>query len=245
MKCQEKNSIPLKARLSSYKNYVYIGILSVLLVAVFVFKLGGRKHRNERDFVAATNAFAKWEQILDKEHEALKNLAAIMKKHPELEAQYDGDLAQNFIAMQESKGAKKYGEKAIKRTNQPYFRDYALTSLLVSEKKYSEALKRAIHLKDKMLGDEIFWKKGGKAKSFGSGLFAFNLMRIATLYQEMSMSEQELDAWKELKAYAAWDTPQKDKRIEAEGFELLLNHFSVQDITLLDYISSREKELSR
>ena len=167
-----------------------------------------------------------------------------MKKHPELKAEYEAKLAQDFIAVQESKKAREFGNKVIERTNQPYYRDYAQTSLLLSEQKFEDALEQALCLKRQMLADEAFWEKGQKTKGYGSGLFAFNLMRIATLYQELGMKDRELEAWRDLKAFAGWNAPQKDVRIGQEGFQSLLHHFTVQDMTLLDYISAREAELT-
>jgi len=240
----EEPSIPLRLRIAPYKNSIYVGVLCLLLVTVFAIKMGNKKHKNEADFVSATNAFVKWEQVLDKEHDELQNLASLMKKHPELKAEYEAKLAQTFIAIQEDKKAREFGSQVIQRTDQPYYRDYAQGSLLVSERKFAEALEMALYLKKQMLADEGFWERSQGVKSYGSGLFAFNLMRIATLYQEMGMQERELEAWNELKSYAGWSLPQKDKRIGKEGFQSLLSHFSVQDITLLDYISAREAELS-
>ncbi|MCB1075643.1 MAG: hypothetical protein KDK59_08935 [Simkania sp.] len=238
-------SIPLRMRIAPYKNSIFVGVLALLLVMVFVIKLGNKTHKNEADFVSATNAFVKWEQVLDTNNDELRNLATIMKKHPELKAEYEAKLAQDFIAMQESNKAREFGSSVIQRTNQPYYSDYAKASLLVSEGKFLEALEQALYLKKQMLEDEAFWTKSQGVKNYGSGLFAFNLMRIATLYQELGMKDRELEAWSELKAFAGWNGAQKDVRIKQEGFQSLLNHFTVQDMTLLDYISAREAELTR
>lgn len=237
-------SIPLRMRLAPYKNAIFVGVIALLLVMVFVIKLGNKKHKHEADFVSATNSFVKWEQVLDSNNDELKNLATLMKRHPELKAEYEAKLAQDFIAVQESKKAREFGSKVIERTNQPYYSDYAQASLLLSEGKFEEALEQALYLKRQMLEDEAFWEKAQGVKNYGSGLFAFNLMRIATLYQELGMKDRELEAWRELKAFAGWNAPQKDARIKQEGFQSLLNHFTVQDMTLLDYISAREAELA-
>jgi hypothetical protein len=240
----ENPPIPLSLRLAPYKNVFYIGAFCLLLLTFLAVKMGGKRHKNEVDFVMAANAFTKWEQALDKEHYALTNLTRLMKKHPELHAEYGAKLAQTFIAIEDELEARAFGNQVIDRTNQPYYKDYARGSLLVSERKFSKALEEALRLKNEMLGDKDFWKKSQGVKSFGSALFAFNLMRIATLFQELGSKEQELEAWKELKSYAGWEGSQKDTRVSQEGFESLLNHFSVRDMTLLDYIAAREGELS-
>ena len=68
-------ALPFRMRLTPHKNSIYIGILCLLLVLIFAIKMGGEKQKNEADFVSATNAFVKWEEVLDKEHDELKNLS--------------------------------------------------------------------------------------------------------------------------------------------------------------------------
>jgi len=104
-------SIPLRMRLAPYKNAIFVGVIALLLVMFFVIKLGNKKHKHEADFVSATNSFVKWEQVLDSNNDELKNLATLMKRHPELKAEYEAKLAQDFIAVQESKKAREFGSK--------------------------------------------------------------------------------------------------------------------------------------
>lgn len=239
--------LPFSMRISSYKTNLSIGVFSLLLLIIaFGMKLGGKKGRNEADFISATHAFLKWEEVLDLEQAHLETLTNLMRKHPELNAEYEGKITQDLIAIQKGKKAKEFGSKVIERTNQPYFKDYALTSMLIGEKHFAQALEQAILLKRNMLQDDAFWEKGKGVKGFGSGLFAFNLMRIATLYQELGMGKRELEAWNELKAYGGWSgISQKDNRISSEGFQALLSHFTVQEISLLNYISAREAAIGR
>jgi len=238
-------SLPLRLRWDKYKNVVFIALSVCVCLTALSIKLRERKKQSETDYVAATGAFDRWEQVIEKDHEGLKQLTGLIKKHPELSPKYDARLAQHFIAAEESEQAQVFGSKVLERTQQPYFQDYALASLLISERNYSEALAAALDLKEKFLNDSSFWEKSTGIKSFGSSLFAFNLLRIATLYQEIGMKVKEKEAWSELKAYAGWSGEKKDNRIPEEGFQSLLVHFTVQDITLLDYINARENELSQ
>ena len=230
----------IKMGLSRHKSLIYLGVLCLGILIAFFFKMGERKNRTAADFALATHAFTKWTSTSDQNEEEFKTLSSIIKKHPELKPCYEGKIAQNFMISQETNKAKEYGKKVILRVNQPYYQEYGQTSLYMGEKKFEKALLKALALKKALLEDNDFWENQGKLKSFGSALFAFNLMRIAFLYQYLDQKQEELKAWQELKNYAGWNCPKKDKRIDPKGFEALLSHFSVEDITLIDYISYRE-----
>lgn len=218
-------------------------VLPVALIAgVLVAKLGTKKGRAEGDFVSATAAFTKWDQILDQTSDEFSNLEKLVSKHPELHAHYDAPIGQNLLAAIAPKKAAPYIERTLKRTSQPYYSDYARTSLKISEGSYGEALDEARVLKEKLISDPTFWEKGKGS----SALFAFNLMRIATLSRELSNRESELKAWREIKQYGGWEKgSQKSEMIGHVGFMQLQKHFSVQETTLLDYIKTREEELSK
>jgi hypothetical protein len=219
-------------------------LMYALPVAVFAGLLIGKTHarsgRHEKDYVAATKSFTKWEEVLENRDRELVSLQKIMKSHPELHAHYDALIGQDFLASHSPNEAKPFVERALKRTDQPYFSDYAKTSMLIGEKKYEEAFEASNQLKEQMLGDDAFWKS---EKS--SALFAFNLFRIAILSGQLKDSASEKLAWSELKRYGGWDgSSSPDPKIGQEGFEQLLSHFTVQETSLLDYIAFREEDLS-
>lgn len=225
-----------------WKKVLYYALPLVLILGLIVVKIGSRKGRAEADFVAATNAFLKWDQVLEKKGEDLASLQKLMKKHPELHAYYDPQIGQNFLAIHQAEEAAPYIERTLKRTQQPFYSDYAQTSLKISGGKYAEALKEAYALKENLLKEESFWRNGKE----DSSLFAFNLMRIATLCQELGDYQGELAAWKEIKLYGGWDKDvSTDEKIGQAGFKQLLSHFTVQETTLLDYIQAREEDISK
>ena len=228
-----------------YKTYLYYGLLGLAAVTMISVRFGKRKQRNEADYVAATHAFQKWDQVLDTENEGLKDLEKMLKKHPELSARYEAQIGQNLLAAYSPEQAKPYVESTLKRTAQPYYSSYAQTSVTVSSGEYAQALEEALKLKEEMLADEAFWEKAGESKNYGSALFAFNLMRIAALHGELGNQRDELNAWKELKRYGGWDAAASgNEKIGKEGFKQLLTHFTVQESSLLDYIEAREQQLS-
>ncbi|MCB1072953.1 MAG: hypothetical protein KDK96_07635 [Chlamydiia bacterium] len=226
-----------------FVNWKKIGLYALpaaLVAGLLVAKLGTKKGRAEGDYVSATAAFTKWEQVLDQNGDDFAKLEKLVKKHPELQSHYDASIAQSLLAAISPQEATPFIERTLRRTQQPYYGDYARTSLKISEKRYQEALEESLNLRDKMHSDPSFWEKSKN----NSALFAFNLMRIATLSHELNHKESELNAWKEIKQYGGWDNKQSPTNsIGHEGFKQLLSHFSVQETTLLDYIKAREEEL--
>lgn len=204
----------------NWKKVVTYTALVAVVVGGLVAKVGMGKGKAEGEFVQAASAFAKWDQIED--------LEKIMQKHPELHARYDGPIAQNFLINQDFSGAEPYIERVLRRVDQPYYGDYTRMSLLISKGNYQEALEGAYQLKGQM-------ENSLKEEKDISTLYAFNLLRIATLCQQLNNREGELSAWQEIKRQSAPGHA---------GFARLLSHFSIQDVNLLSYITSREESLS-
>ncbi len=228
-----------------YRNTMYVVGLSLLLLLFFTLKIYGKRPKNGLDFIMAKHCFMQWEQSSGRQGKPLKELLCLLEKHPELQAEYQAKIAQSLIAWQEGKQAKDLGAQALKRTSQSYFKKYAECSLLLADKQLDTALELSLSLKEQMLKDSAFLGKGWEIKGCGAGLFAFNLMRIAILYQEMGMNKLELDTWEEIKEYAISKSLGKKSKVASEGFESLVRHFTVGTISLLDYISWREKQLTQ
>ncbi|MBI3211202.1 MAG: hypothetical protein HYZ47_00740 [Simkania negevensis] len=231
----------------SLKKYAFVFFPILALIFFFVFHLSHRKETREKDFILAKTAFAEWNEEGGKKQESLFDLQKILKKHPELAKAYEPAIAQNLLIAHQIEEALPYFQKVLKRSSQPYYTQFAQTSLTITQKKWEQALAQAISLKEELLKDESFWKEGREGNRFGSPLFAFNLLRIAFLHQEVGNKSKELETWEELKSYAGWN---KTKEIPArligkEGFELLLSAFTMQEISLFDYIEMREKELKK
>lgn len=235
----EELDLPRQVLVDWKKIAVYV-LSAALIAGLLVAKLGTRKGRAEGDYVSATAAFTKWKQVLERNGDDFAKLSKLVKKHPELQARYDAPIGQYLLAAIAPQEAAPFIERTLLRTKQPYYSDYARTSLKISEKKYQEALDEALSLKDKMNSEPLYWEKSKDSSS----LFAFNLMRIATLSQQLNQSETEIEAWKEIKDYGGWEKDEPPvELIGHEGFKQLLSHFSVQETTLLDYIEAREEEL--
>lgn len=233
----EEIDLPKPVMVNWKKIGLYV-IPAALIIGVLVSRLGTKKNQSEKDFVAATTAFTKWNHILDHESVELAQLEKIMKKHPELQARFDAGIGQGLLAAIAPKEATPFIERSLSRAKRAHYSEYSKTSLKISQGCYKEALEEALQLKEKMASDSGYWERIEDS----SALFAFNLMRIATLSQQLGEKQQELSAWKEIKSHAK---PGGSNSSRHEGFKQLFTHFTVQETTLLDYIKTREEDLRR
>ena len=96
--------MPFPLRRSS----LYMAAFCLLFLAFFGFRMCKKAQTNEQDFVAARCAFFNWKESLGKNREELENVLLFMKKHPELKAEYEARIAQDFIAFQEKERAKDF-----------------------------------------------------------------------------------------------------------------------------------------
>ncbi|MCB1115126.1 MAG: hypothetical protein KDK71_01550 [Chlamydiia bacterium] len=231
----EEIEIP-KHKLINWKKVGWYVLPVALLVYGLVVKFGVGKAQLEKDYVAATVSFKKWNQILDSKDKEFIQLDKLVKKHPELQSHYDASVGQGLLAALSVNEASPYIERTIKRTNRPFYADFSKATLKMSQGKYREALQDSLNLREHMLSNI--------QQNDHSTLFAFNLLRIAILSQRLGAKDQELLAWQELKTHGGWAgedqmvTPSKHA-----GFKQLLDHFTVQETSLLDYIQAREEDL--
>jgi hypothetical protein len=228
-----------KPMLLNWKKVALYVVPIALVAGTLVAKLGTKKAQSEKDFIEGATVFTKWNKVLDQNGPELAQLENIMKKHPELCAEYDTLLGQSLIAIIAPKQAMTYVNRALKRTNPPYYQEYSQTSLKITQGSFEEALQEALSLKEKMLLDQQYWERLDQS----SALYAFNLLRIALLSQKIGNEASELSAWQEIKSYNP--SAKKDNKIGQLGFKQLFTHFTVQEITLLDYIKIREEDLRK
>lgn len=224
------------------------GALFALLVAIAIIFLIYRlmtmgKEQKEMDFWNATKefqVFAKPSALNDDpliREDALTKLNSILSTNPELYPKYDGLVAQTLINRGDAGDALPFAKRAISRTepeNQPYYTNYTRTTMLIAESRFDEALKEALAL-DTQMRDAIKQNLSIAQRKFGDSLFAFNLLRIGMLQQQLGLKDQERKTWQEWKQYVATipSTPlskafQQQSAILTEG-----------KVTLSDYIDAR------
>lgn len=238
------NFLRIKMWFADYKRSLVLLIPFFLVMLLLIFKFSAYKTKAERDFLAVKNAYLKWENSQELENDSFQMLRGLIKKHPELVAPYETLIIQKILALGAEKKARPFIENLAKRVSDSYYTQFSKATLSIAEGDLDRALQEAFSLKEKMLSDKNFWE-GQKTPHFGSILFAFNLLRIAILSQSLERGEDELIAWKELKDYARWSGG-SDKtlvNLDREAFDILLQHFTDQNLSIKDYIKYREAKI--
>lgn len=222
-------------------------LLSILFFALFLlFFLDHRARRLGKDLTVAEEALAKWEEHPDKEEGSFLTLIRFLESHPRLAQSYQAIIGQTLLLTRQTDKALPYCQHALERVPPSHYRHFAQTSLAIAQKKWQQALEEACSLKEALLQDTSFWQDAQGGNRFGSALFAFNLLRIALLEQQLGNREGERVAWAELKKFSSWDGGEDLPKpvIAKSGFVLLSSTFRVGQLSLLDYIKMREKELT-
>lgn len=181
--------------MDDYKKYLKRLLPALLIVAALIFQLVSRKQKADRDYLEAKIAYSHG-----------RDMSKLLKKHPELGGRYGAFLDQKKIAQ---------GEKVASRMKDgSFYAQFAKTTETILDERFEEALKEALELKENL----------SVTDDYGKVLSAYNLLRIASLYQELGQIENEKKTWIEL----------KDANLTP-----LLSHIRDQEISLLDYISKR------
>jgi len=219
-------------------------ILGALIILVFFLyrTLGASSSNAEGDYLYAEKEFIIFQNSVNSKEDtktrqaALDNLTAVLKKHPEIQAKYDGPIAQALINVGDIKEATVFADRTLARTsieNLPLYTDYAKTTLNISNHHYEEAFKQALNLKQQMLDAAAPAVNKADQKAFGDFLYAFNLLRIAMLSQQIGDKGHELAAWQELQSLNP----------KTESLEAIKQVFQEGKTSLQDYIQTREKTL--
>jgi hypothetical protein len=240
-------SVSIFSFLANYKKVLRVLLPAFFLVMFIVLRVSLAKDKAETDFLSARLAYEVWEEGEGLDTVYLANLKTYIKKHPELSQRFENPMLQRFIAQGETKLSVPLIEKALgKVIEKPsYYDRFGRASLLITNGLTEKALNESLLLKNDLILDSDFWRESQR-KHRGSVLFAFNLLRVAMLYQSLHKTNEEYAAWREFKRYAKWEegeTSLDTEMLDPYAFALLENHFKDQALTLRDYIHFRERSL--
>jgi hypothetical protein len=224
---------PFVQWLSLYKQMILFAFLAILAVILIAYRWTSHQTtRSEAEFFQAQSEFSKFqEQSSNKKNwetslTPFSQLTSIMNSHPELQAKYDGPIAQTFLIEQDALQAQPFAERAFRRTASDHlnlYKDYAQTSLAITSGLYEDALTQAQQLKYKM--DE-------ELAQYGETLYIFNLVRLAILYQQLHRPQEELKTWELIQQYEDLDT-----------LAMIYQLFRDGNVSLADYIEERKQTL--
>ncbi|WP_075883718.1 tetratricopeptide repeat protein [Candidatus Protochlamydia sp. W-9] len=185
---------PLILWISDRKHFFLWGLLGLFAALLFIYRFLSLQTLNaENDFIQAANAFQQIEQNtsssdIKKTH--IQELLAIMARHPELHAKYDGVLAQYFIIQNQPSEAKQLAKSTFERVKPDQLNlyvNYAKTSLLISEGSYKEALMQANDLQKQLslIPENVV-------------LSVYNLIRLALLHEQLNQASEAVAIWDQL-----------------------------------------------
>ncbi len=223
--------------ISEHGKFLAWGLLALITAIFLIYRLlGGPSTHAEKDYFQAENDFTTFRKATDPkaQEEALDKLAAILKRRPELQSKYDGLVAQLLLDRNQVNQALTYANRTASRTGKdhlPLYANYAQNSLLISEKKYPEALKQTLDLQQQLIASQ----------PQNDTLLIFNMLRIPILHQQLGNKIEELKAWQQLKQLAA---AKGEKNVKPEVFETIINQLRDGNVSLLNYIETREQLLS-
>jgi len=228
---------------------ILLSFITLIALAFFLFQLMGKFSTGKKsDYLEVQKAFTAWVSQETEDHNLLKSLEKPLSRHPELQAKFGNQIAQRLLSLGDVNKADAYARAALSRSQDltsPYYSRFSRNTLMISHGKYLEALEEAKRLKTDLERDDAFWESRDKFVRSGTILYAYNLVRIASLERQLGSKEGELKAWEELVQNAGWKSlPANMKTYDPEAYALLAQNFTQGDVSLLDYIEQRKKELA-
>ncbi|MBA3815131.1 MAG: hypothetical protein H0X29_01145 [Parachlamydiaceae bacterium] len=229
---------------------VIYALLGLIVFFILVYRLSSSNTaKSEKDYFQASTDFSTFsrentENENTTTQEAFKRLTTLMNAHPELHPAYDGSLGQTLLNRGQTIEAKSFIVNTLQRTKAEslmLYNNFATTTLLISESLYKEALEKSQILQQTMI-DGL--SQNSSERSFSEVLFAFNLLRIAMLQQQLGNAQEELQAWQQWKNYAGLDrSSNQPLTINPMAFRMVIQQLATGNIALPDYITYREKLL--
>lgn len=229
--------------------YVFLCIL-LLIIGTYKFT-AGRAAKAESSYLLADNYFNVLHRSLregqgESAQNALEKLKDITDNYPELHSRYDGPIAQLLLVQGNDTEAQELAERSLERTadeDLSFYVNFTRTSLLINNGEYESALEKAKSLKEKLIDQA---ESDTTHRNFGDSLFAYNLLRIAMLEQEIASPEGELEAWEEWKRYAGLSKEALPSDfIATDAFATLNQQLGEGDFSLNHYIDLRIKKLMK
>jgi hypothetical protein len=234
---------------SEHSKIVLASLATVLILLFCLFQLTGRfEAQKKSDYLAAQTAYSAWISAAASDGVLFKDLEKPLNRHPELQAKFGALIAQHCLALEDSKKGMSYAARSLKRTEHllsPYYTQFSQNSLRIVNGKYIEALNSAKELKSAMEKDLAFWESRDKMIRSGHLLYAYNLLRIASLEREAGTNEGELLAWNELFKNAGWSgvPSSSSKTYDPEAYLALARTFQDGEVSLMEFVQQRKREL--
>lgn len=223
---------PFVEWLSANKNNIIWAFLSIFAILIIISRFMAVKTANaEKDYFQSQSLFDQFESKVFSSNDRseatveLEKLNELMSIYPELKPKFEGSLAQDLLIIGEVPQAQSYATDIFKRTATEHLQDYqhfSQSTFLIEQGLFEEALKESKNLQAKL---------DGLANTNYSLLYVMNLIRIATLHQQLGQDEEELRAWRQF----------QNLPTELESVKIANQIFTIGKASLGDYIKDRTK----
>ena len=176
---------------------ILLGILAIATIAAWSERLmHSNQTENSHDFLIAQQIFDRFQKGEYLPAESIESVQNILSRHPELHPKYDPVLAITFFSQQKTQEASHYARSLINHTHGHLpnaYKDYAHTTLLISEGQYAEAFSAAISLEEKLC-----------AQVDCQTLDAMNTLRLLFLARQLGDVACERIYWSKLTMHPAY-----------------------------------------
>lgn len=170
--------------------------------------LSQRAINTESDYIRAQTLFQEIQAPSTTEgsdQKQLKELQAILQRRPEFGVIYNGTLAELLLIQGKAAEAASFASPLFERTEKnhlPLYQSFGKTALLIAAGKYQQAYESAKTLKLEM--------EQADPHTYGPLLYAYNLLRLAALEQQLGYQKEEQQSWESLTAYIAKESSLAD-----------------------------------
>ena len=220
-------------RLFDIKMHLTYTLPVLVLLSFVIVKMSAKQAANEKGLLQAKTSFDKW--VNTKETDSFVHLSKLIQKQKSFAPEFDHLIVQQLLISDEVDKAEDFYGRVFERakSSNSYYLDFAKTSIKICEGKYQIALEDALDLKQRLSNDEAFWKQDRELATYGANLFAFNLLRIASLYGEIGEKEMEFSSWDALSQY----TLGEGVRPELQAFN---DHTGINQGSFQEYLQFRK-----
>lgn len=224
--------------------YFFAGLLGAIVLGYWFFS--HRTAKIEQEYYIAENAVVKMQlpQVTEQDKvaatQAYDKLKTIVNGNRDLQAKYDGIIAETLLQQGNVQEALPFAERNLERVkvdNLPFYQDFARNTLLISQAQYDQALKQSIQLQTQMQAQAKEADDQNIPRTFGDSLYAMNMIRIAMLQQQAGLKADELKTWDQInQAMNGKNSVIKD----LNALNAVISHMDDTGVSLSNYIDSRK-----
>lgn len=204
----------LIALVGKHWSKILLGILVIAAIAAWSERLmHSNKKGNSLDFLIAQQIFERFQKGEHLPTQSIESVQNILDRHPELHPKYDLVLALTFFSQQNAQEASRYARSLINHAQghlPNFYKDYAHTTLLISEEKYVQAFDAATSLEEKL-----------STQTDCQTLDAMNTLRLLFLARQLGDVAHERTYWSKLTSNPAYSS--------------IASVFQVGNVSLNDY----------